>query len=126
MPTILHVEDNIAYREGIRHVLEYAGYNVIPAENGAIALSLIQQKNCDLILSNNNMPEMTGIEFLQAVKADEQLKTIPFVMITGHSEESFAKNVRNLGADEIIVKPIKVDDLLSLLIKLLNRSASVG
>jgi CheY-like chemotaxis protein len=121
MPTILLVDDNTAYREGIRRVLEYAGYNVIPAENGAVALSLIQQEKSDLIVSNNDMPEMTGIEFLQAVKADEQLKTIPFVMITGHSEENFAKSVRSLGADEIIVKPVKVDDLLSLLPQLLKQ-----
>jgi len=120
MPTILFVDDNKAYREGIRRVLEYAGYKVIPAENGVTALSLIQQKQSDLILSVHYMPEMTGIEFLEAVKADEQLKTIPFVMLTGNSEEHFVESVRDLGADEIIIKPVKVDDLLTVLLKLLK------
>jgi CheY-like chemotaxis protein len=119
MPTLLLVDDNRDYRETTQEVLEMEGYTVVPAENGAVALSLIQQSTPDLILSNGNMPVMTGFELLRAVKADAQLKTIPFVLITGRSDSTdFA---RSLGADAVLVKPVPTDELLSLLTSLLKR-----
>ena len=118
MSTVLLVDDNKDYREVTQEVLEMEGYSVVPAENGAVALSLIQQSTPDLILSNGNMPVMTGFELLQAVKADAQLKAIPFILVTGRSDSlDFA---RSLGADAVLVKPVPPDELLSLLNKFLR------
>jgi CheY-like chemotaxis protein len=119
MPTILLVDDNRDYREITQEVLEMEGYIVVPAENGAVALSLIQQSNPDLILSNGNMPIMTGFELLQAVKADAQLKAIPYILVTGRSDST--NLARSLGADMVLVKPVPTDELLSLLSRLLKR-----
>jgi CheY-like chemotaxis protein len=120
MPTILLVDDNKDYREGIAELLESYDYSVIQAWNGTVALSLIHQSKPDLIISNGNMPVMDGIELLRALKADEQLKTIPFIMVTGRSESSFGDAARTLGADAVILKPIGIEELLALLRKLLK------
>jgi CheY-like chemotaxis protein len=119
MPTILLVDDDTTHRDAIRSFLEYIGYSVIPAENGKIALFLIRHIKSDLILSDKDMPLMTGLEFLQTVKADERLKAIPFVMFTRDLEESSAKSIRHLGAEELIRKPVDMDRLQSLIDNLL-------
>ena len=115
MYTIVLVDDDQVYRETLTEALQFEGYHVIPAENGAVALSLMQQGKPDAILSNGNMPVLTGIELLQAVKADEQLQTIPFILITGEREDGLAKVARDLGADAVVLKPILLDDLYALL-----------
>jgi two-component system, sensor histidine kinase and response regulator len=120
MPTILLVDDNRDYRESTGEVLEMEGYTVVLAENGAVALALLQQSKPDLILSNGNMPVMTGLELLQAVKADEQLNTIPFILVTGRNEESFLMVARNLGVTEVMLKPVLPEQLLELLSKFLK------
>jgi len=120
MYSVLLVDDDEDYREEIMKVLEVEGYNVIAVEDGEAALPLIRQKKPDIILSNGYMPKMTGVELLRAIKADEELKPIPFVLITGSSDTNFADVARNLGADEIIVKPVEVEALLPLLHKLLK------
>jgi CheY-like chemotaxis protein len=126
MHTILVVDDNKEYREGMLEVLELAGYISIPAENGAVALNLLRQKGADLVLSNGHMPLMSGLDLLKAIKADEQLQAIPFVMVTGHTEANFAVRARDLGAAEVLSKPVKLDDLLSLVESLLSSDAGVG
>ena len=118
MLTILLADDNQDYREVTQEVLEIEGYSVVPAENGAIALTLIQQSNPDLILSNGNMPVMTGLELLQFIKADEQLKTIPFILVTGRND--IAGTARSIGADAVFLKPVQTDKLLSQISNLLK------
>jgi CheY-like chemotaxis protein len=126
MNTILVVDDNKEYREGMLEVLELSGYTAIPAENGAVALNLLRQKGADLVLSNGQMPLMTGLDLLQSMKADEQLQAIPFVMITGHTEANFAIRARDLGAAAVLSKPVQLDDLLLLVERLLSSDASVS
>ena len=124
MPTILLAEDDKDYRELIQEVLEMESYTVVPAENGAVALTLIQQSKPDLILSDGNMPVMTGLELLQAVKADQQTKTIPFVIVTGRND--IADAARSLGADAVFLKPVQTDKLLSQIKNLFGSQADSG
>ena len=118
MLTILLVDDNKDYRDVIQEVLEMEGYRVMPAENGAVALTLIQQSKPDLILSNGNMPVMTGTELLKVLKADEELNSIPFIMVTGRDEN--LSLVRDLGAVAVLIKPVPTDKLLSLINQILK------
>jgi CheY-like chemotaxis protein len=126
MHTILVVDDNKEYREGMLEVLELAGYTGIPAENGAVALDLLRQNGADLVLSNGHMPLMSGVDLLKAIKADEQLQAIPFVMVTGHTEAGFGSIARDLGAAEVLSKPVKLDKLLLLVERILSSDAGVG
>lgn len=120
MVTILLAEDSKDYRDDLVEMLQMEGYTVIAAENGAVALSLIQQNIPDAILSDDGMPQMSGVKLLQAVKADARLRQIPFVLLTGHSDGDFADRVRASGADAVMFKPIMVNELLSLLNRLLG------
>jgi DNA-binding NtrC family response regulator len=69
---------------------------------------------------------MTGLDLLKAMKADAQLQAIPFVMITGHTEANFAVRARDLGAAEVLSKPVQLDKLLLLVESLLGSDAGVG
>lgn len=120
MATILVVDDNKPYREDIVELLELEGYTALAAENGVDALLLLQQQKFDLVLSNGDMPKMSGIELLKAVRADEQLKTIPFVLMTGHTESGYMENIYQAGADAFLLKPIEVETLYATLRKLLG------
>jgi CheY-like chemotaxis protein len=120
MATILLVDDNHEYREVTREVLEMEGYTVLTAANGARAFDLMQQKKPDLVLTDATMPIMTGIELLQAIRADEQLKLIPIVLVTGRGSEDFLRSLRQLGADAILLKPVLMDKMLMLVRQLLQ------
>jgi adenylate cyclase len=120
MATILLVDDNHEYRELTREVLEMEGYSVLTAANGARAFDLMQQQKPDLVLTDATMPIMTGIELLQAIRADEQLKLIPIVMVTGRGSEDFLRSLRQSGADAILLKPVLMDKMLMLVRQLLQ------
>ena len=82
-PAILIVEDAIFVRNFVMIALRTMGMtNVTEADNGKEALEELSKKPYDLILSDWHMPEMEGIELLKAVRADEKLQNIPFLMLT--------------------------------------------
>ena len=120
MPTILLVEDNQVYRETLKEALEYEGYDVMEAADGAAALSLLRQSKPDAILSNMEMPDINGIEFLRSIKADPHWKTIPFALITGSNDDDIAQVARDLGANAVLHKPILLNELYELLNSLLH------
>jgi CheY-like chemotaxis protein len=124
MPTIFLVDDDKNFREVIREILELEGYTVILAENGAVAQTLLQQLIPDLILSDSLMPVMTGLELLQAVKADIRFKFIPFVLVAGNSTENFTRGAHMLGADTVLVKPVTTHELLSTIDNLLTQQGT--
>lgn len=112
---ILVVEDDANLLEGIRTVLVLDGYDVVTAENGAIALNWMQQtpRRPDLIVSDIMMPQMDGIEFLKQVRAVNDWVSIPFIFLTARSEKADVQLGKQLGVDDHLPKPFEADDLLS-------------
>ena len=86
-PTILIAEDNHDLREFIKSILNNK-YNVIEAENGAIALDIARKDSPDIIISDILMPEMDGKQLCVQIKQDIQTCHIPFIMITALSSET--------------------------------------
>ena len=107
----LVVDDFSTMRKIIRRVLDEIGYkNVVEAVDGANALEVLNEakKNGDpvqFIISDWNMPNMQGIDLLKACRAKEDLKSIPFVLVTAESEQSQIIEAAKAGVSEYVVKP---------------------
>ncbi len=110
---ILVVEDDLYLMEGIRDILELAGYEVVTADSGKAGLEVLQQGLLpDIIVSDIMMPIMDGYEFLNAVRSEEKWDDLPFIFLTAKGERSDENLGKELGADDYVAKPFGPDDLL--------------
>jgi len=109
--SILIVDDEISYLELMKGLLEQEGYNnVITEENPLKVISILEQKNIELILLDVYMPQKSGLELLEEIYA--QFPKIPVVIITAVNEVEVALKAIKLGAYEFIIKPPDTDRLL--------------
>jgi len=117
---ILVVDDSLTVRSLVSKGLMNAGFQVIQAENGSIALDLLRQQKPDLILSDIDMPVMNGEAFCQAVHEDPILGAIPFMVMSANNQRPIMRRMMQLGADSYLVKPFNVDQLVITVEKLLS------
>lgn len=117
---ILVVDDSSTIRRLVEEGLAQAGFQVVTAENGKKALTLINKKRPDLILSDIDMPEMNGFAFCEAVHSDPGLASIPFVTMSTHSDRGHMQRMLKQGAEAFISKPFNKDELVILIEKLLS------
>nr|WP_159878289.1 chemotaxis response regulator CheY [Aquitalea denitrificans] len=102
----LVVDDFSTMRRIVRNLLKELGFtNVDEAEDGQVALHKLKTQHFDFIVSDWNMPNMTGIELLKAVRADQQIKHLPFMMITAEAKRENIIEAAMAGASGYIVKP---------------------
>jgi len=103
---ILVVDDFSTMRRIVRNLLKELGLsNVDEAEDGQVALHKLKNGQFDFIVSDWNMPNMTGIELLKAIRADPQLKHIPLMMVTAEAKKENIIEAATAGANGYIVKP---------------------
>jgi two-component system, OmpR family, phosphate regulon response regulator PhoB len=128
LPTVLVVEDEPAQREVLAYNLEAEGFRVARAENGEEALLLIEEDTPDLIVLDWMLPSVSGIEVCRRVKSRSETRDIPIIMLSARSEE--VDRVRGLetGADDYVVKPYSIVELMARIRAQLRRvrPASVG
>ncbi|MCK5672060.1 MAG: sigma-54-dependent Fis family transcriptional regulator, partial [Spirochaetales bacterium] len=111
---ILIVDDEKNIREGLGRSLEMDGYNILLAGDGKEGLSLINNKEIDLVISDLKMPEMSGEELLRNISASNP--TIPVIILTGHGTIESAVDAMRDGAFDFLTKPVNLDRM-SLLVK---------
>jgi DNA-binding LytR/AlgR family response regulator len=109
---ILIIEDDAPVREGVVILLEKKGFDVISAKNGAEGLSLIHKRLPDLIICDIMMPGLDGISLKETIEADEELSLIPFIFLTAKADIRDIRKGMEAGADDYIVKPFDLSDLL--------------
>ena len=108
---ILTVDDFSTMRRIIRNMLRQLGYNnIVEAEDGTVALHLLQREKVDFVISDWNMPNMSGLELLKAIRADENLKPIPVLLVTAELKEYVAEAVK-AGVNNYVVKPFTAETL---------------
>ena len=112
-PTVLIVEDELAQREVLAYNLEAEGFRVLKAEDGEEALLLIREDTPDIIVLDWMMPNISGIEVCRQLKMRPETRAIPVIMLSARSEE--VDKVRGLetGADDYVVKPYSVIELMA-------------
>ncbi|MBN2514593.1 MAG: response regulator [Deltaproteobacteria bacterium] len=109
---ILIVDDFATMRKVIRNLLKQGGYdNIVEAEDGVMALSELKANKIDFVISDWNMPNMTGLELLKAVRADGDLSKTPFLMVTAEALQNNVVQAVKAGVDNYIVKPFTADVL---------------
>ena len=127
-PTILVVEDESAQREVLRYNLEAEGFRVASAENGEEALLLVDEVSPDIIVLDWMLPNVSGIEVCRRLKSRADTRLVPIIMLSARSEE--VDRVRGLetGADDYVIKPYSVVDLMARVRTQLRRTrpSSVG
>ncbi len=108
--SVLIVEDDEDLRSALEMLLDDDGFEVACAEHGAVALRLLESIEPDVILLDLNMPRMDGRQVLGEVKSDEDLRTIPIVVLTTSNADTDIVGSYTLQANAYVTKPIDLDD----------------
>ncbi|NIQ01519.1 MAG: response regulator [Nitrospinaceae bacterium] len=112
---VIVVDDSSVMRQIIKNNLKQLGFdqsNLTDAEDGEQALKKIGENGVDLVISDWNMPKMTGIEFLKEVRAsDGSLKDLPFLMVTSEADKEKIMEAVQAGVNQYIVKPFNATQL---------------
>lgn len=116
MKKVLIVDDEFEFVNDFAKGLEMFGYEVYKAGDGESAFSMIEKKKPEIVLCDYRLPDIDGDKILEKTKVSHP--EIKFVMITAYYDEVVEKRLRNLGADEVIFKPIILTDIEALLAKL--------
>ena len=118
---ILVVDDEIHIVQIVKFNLEKrGGYEVLTAKNGEEGLEIAKSEKPDLILSDVMMPKMSGFQFCEALKKDDVIKSIPFIILTAKGQENDIKTGEDLGVDDYITKPFSPKALLEKVAEILG------
>ena len=112
-PSVLLVEDEPAQREVLAYNLEAEGFAVIRAGDGEEAMSLIDEAIPDIVLLDWMLPHVSGIEICRRLKSRTDTRTIPVIMISARSEEVDRVRGLEIGADDYVIKPYSVAELMA-------------
>ncbi len=116
---VLVVDDFATMRKIIKNILTQLGFrNIIEADDGTTAWEILQKEPVDLIISDWNMPKMSGLELLKKVRADERLKDIPFLMVTAEAQKENIIEAVKYKVSQYIVKPFTPETLKEKLEKI--------
>jgi len=118
---ILAVDDSATMRRILKNTLSRAGYtDVVEAEDGVDAWSKLQSGGFNFIITDWNMPNMSGLEFVNAVRESEKFKQIPIIMVTTRSVKDDIVAAMKAGANNYVVKPFTPNTLKEKIDKVLD------
>ena len=118
--TCLIADDFNTTRNIIKNTLNDLGFTCLEAENGVEALAIIQQLTLDLVIADTHMPEKNGMELLEDIRADDNLKDLPVVLTMIEPLEELISEGEELGMNDYLVKPFDVFSLSKLLDKVIE------
>jgi DNA-binding NarL/FixJ family response regulator len=118
---ILLIEDEPQMRANMKTVLEMEGFDVIAAEHGRAGLAAVHRSRPDLVLCDVMMPELDGYGVLATLRSHAATVDLPFVFLTAKGEKTDVRLGMNSGADDYLVKPVPIRDLLGAIEARLKR-----
>lgn len=119
---ILVVDDFSTMRRIVKNLLRDLGFtNTQEADDGATAWPMLQSSDYDFVVTDWNMPGMTGIELLQKIRADERLKNIPVLMVTAEAKRDQIVAAAQAGVNGYVVKPFTAAALKEKIEKIFER-----
>lgn len=119
--TILVVDDEQDLLDLIEYNLKKEGFDVLKAEDGEEGIKMARKHSPDLILLDIMMPKMDGLEAVELIRNDEELKRIPIIFLTARGDEKTEVEGLNKGGDDYITKPISTTKLISRIKAVLRR-----
>jgi DNA-binding response OmpR family regulator len=120
-PTVLVVEDDPTILQLLEVNFEMEGFTVLRAEDGALGLEAARESRPDVIVSDVMMPNMSGVEMVVALKADEATASIPIILLSAKAQGGDIRQGIDAGADEYVTKPFEPLDLIDRVNALLAR-----
>ena len=116
---IMIVDDSKTIRQQVSFTLQQGGYEVIEAEDGKDGLAKLQANpDIAMVISDVNMPNMNGLEMVEAMKLDAKTSAVPVVMLTTEGATELIDRAKKAGAKGWLVKPFKPDQLVAAVTKL--------
>ncbi len=125
MKKILIIEDEAQTRRNIATILEMEGYEPITAPEGKTGVALARELQPALILCDVSMPEFDGHDVLRTLRADSRTACIPFLFLTARTDRKDVRLGMELGADDYLYKPTRVDELLGAIRSRLERKQEI-
>jgi chemosensory pili system protein ChpA (sensor histidine kinase/response regulator) len=122
-PLVMVVDDSLTVRKITSRMLAREGFEVATAKDGVDALQQLQDIRPDCILLDVEMPRMDGFEFARNVRADEQTRRIPIIMITSRTADKHRNHALEIGVNEYMGKPYQEEQLLALIRRYTQESA---
>lgn len=124
---ILVVDDFSTMRRIVKNLLADLGLtNVAEAEDGGVAFTMLKQGGFDFVVTDWNMPGVTGIELLRMIRADEKLKTLPVLMVTAEAKREQIIEAAQAGVNGYIIKPFTAATLKEKIDKIFERLGSAA
>jgi len=117
---ILVVDDSATVRQMIGFTLRDAGYEVVEANDGDVALRQMVGRKFHMVITDLNMPNLDGIGLVKEIRRDQDNRFMPIIMLTTESDEKKKKEGKTVGASGWIVKPFKPEQLLGVVRMLLK------
>lgn len=118
---ILVVDDFATMRKVVRNLLKQVGYeDIVEAEDGVMALRALTSQKIDVIISDWNMPNMSGLELLKAIRDNPDLAKTPFLMVTAEALQDNVVAAVKAGVNEYIVKPFTAEVLNEKIVKIME------
>ncbi len=111
-PLILIVDDSLSVRKFLSGLLTKHKFSTEVAKNGDAALEKLNLHDFDLIITDLEMPQLSGYELIEQVRSDLRWESLPIIVLTGRASKHIEDNALKLGADEFIIKPFKESDLI--------------
>ena len=123
---ILAVDDSPSMRGMIAFLLRDAGYDVLEADDGEKALALAENRTVDLVLTDQNMPNMDGLSLVTRLRELPAYRSVPILMLTTESSAEMKSKGRAAGATGWMVKPFDPEKLIAMLAAVLGPKAPAG
>ena len=124
---ILIVDDFSTMRRIVKNLLNDLGYtNTAAADDGHTALAALRSAPFDFVVTDWNMPGMTGIDLLRSIRADEKLKTLPVLMVSAEAKREQIIEAAQNGVNGYIIKPFTAQTLEEKLGKIFERLAATA
>jgi DNA-binding NarL/FixJ family response regulator len=122
MPKVLVIEDEPELRDNLIEVLKLHSFDTLATGSGRQGVELARQRRPDLILCDVTMPVIDGYGVLRLLREDANISRIPLIFLTARGERADVRAGMNLGADDYLIKPVSVEDLLSAIHSRLERA----
>lgn len=119
---VLVVDDSLSARKSLVELISDAGHDVIEARDGQEALNLVEIQTPSLIVTDLEMPRLNGLDLVSKIRANNQTKNLPIIMVTSRTASKHRQQAMSLGVNEYVSKPYDSDDVSLLVNKLLANS----
>jgi chemosensory pili system protein ChpA (sensor histidine kinase/response regulator) len=114
-PKVLIVDDSISVRNFVSSVLEKKGFSTYKSSDGASAMKRLNKGDIDIIITDLEMPKMTGFQLIETIRDDDKFNELPIVILSGKTGKDYRDKAMDIGASAFIMKPFKENDLLNVL-----------